>query len=248
MINVSSLGGFAHLTKQPLDVKPKQTAAPHTPEQTTKDANLSGPKSFPEVAKDARAFLDNQYAKHDGVNTFDYRDKTGQFEREIFAEYDPMNLDRRMLYAIASNEGMQFTKEEIALAESFMRAQVQNAVYGSNPQSKTYLQKSKDYIDLLDNMASPEEKSSFKWIEARATAQYAYEFDLKAAGKVFDREWGQITNPLVLLLTEAHNELRDAHETDMKARLEDQPSYLNALHQWQQQQDSFGEYTINMLV
>ncbi len=207
-------------------------------------------KSFSEVAADGRAFLDQQYKKNSIEDTFQYRDKTGTFRREIFAEFDTMELDRRMLYAIASNEGNQFTTEEVSLAKSWMRNQVQEVMFGGDRDPTDYTTPIINHIKFLDASASPEEKASFEWIEARATAQFMYEQDQKDHVKrgISNGESLSTTNPLVLHLMSAHGEMWEAHKTDMTARLEDQPSYKSAYQQWANQKDSFGEYSLDMLI
>ncbi|WP_143521559.1 hypothetical protein [Pseudovibrio sp. Tun.PSC04-5.I4] len=219
-------------------------------QEVTRPQQSSGMKPFSEVATDGRAFLDQQYEKHGVKNTFQYRDKTGTFRREVFSEFDLMDLDRRMLYAMTNNEGGQFTAEEVRLGESWMEDQIQQVMFGQGSDPTDYQTPIINGIKFLDDMASPEEKASFEWIEARATAQFMYEQDQRdpiRRGKG-DDESLSTTNPLVLLLMSAHGEMWEAHKTDMTARLENQSAYKSAYQQWLSQQDSFGEYSLDMLV
>lgn len=137
-------------------------------------------KSFGQVALDARASMDAQYAamKVSG-KPFDSNSWEGKDWNSVMG-----GLDRRSLYAVRSNEGGKFTKEEQDMAQSFM-VQQQGLAMGlyEGPISKagTFVSPFgsvsdgfKNGVKFLDNV-SGEEKSSVEWGVARASAQITYE-------------------------------------------------------------------------
>ena len=89
--------------------------------------------------------------------------KTGDIHT-TFKEWQTVfgNMDRRSLYAVASNEGGQFTAEEQGAANSFMIDQ-EEKVMGLQPGMSLQNPAAADraLIGFLDNV-SPEEKSSFQ--------------------------------------------------------------------------------------
>jgi hypothetical protein len=137
-------------------------------------------KSFGQVALDARASMDSQYAamKASG-KPFDINKREGEDLYKLLG-----SLDRRSLYAVRSNEGGQFTKDEQDLAQILM-SQQQGLAMGlyAGPTSKLASYVSpfssasegfKNGVRFLDSVSS-EEKSSTKWAIERASAQIAYE-------------------------------------------------------------------------
>ncbi len=198
-----------------------------------------GPRAFSEVASNSRSALDAFYKKL-GISSDHFGKRDGDLRREVF---EPLNLDRRTLYAIASNEGGQFSDEEMSAAKGVMRSQVEKAMFGDVPELKPHAQMLRDYISFLDNEASPEEKASFEWATGRASAMAAYKLhtgrldtDLKS------------DSAIVNLLFDANSELFEAYKEDMNSRLEDMPSYSAAFQQWQEEATSFGAYSFNFVV
>lgn len=137
-----------------------------------------GQKSFGQVALDARASMDAQYA------TMNASGKPFNWDRGSDWSKLMEGLDRRSLYAIRSNEGGQFSKVEQAVAQTFMSQQegLSMGLY-SGPTSKlaTYVspfssasEGFKNGVRFLDSVSS-EEKSSTTWAIERASAQIAYE-------------------------------------------------------------------------
>lgn len=93
------------------------------------------------------------------------------------------DLDRRSLYAISTNEGGKFTKEEQTAAQDLMRQQAQLATgyyVGPDDQKKNWknpfandpVGRAKAALNFLDKM-SPEEKSTPQWLTQRSTIQTA---------------------------------------------------------------------------
>ncbi|WP_093177123.1 hypothetical protein [Pseudovibrio sp. Tun.PSC04-5.I4] len=183
--------------------------------------------------------MDARY-KETGVTSSQYRNITGTFRRETF---DALDFDRRTFFAIASNEGGQFSTEEMSAAKSAMDDQEQQAMFGDVPSLKPHLQASKDHILFLENEASPEEKASFEWAKARATAQVGYQNHADHGDEDFKSD-----NPIVNRLLVAYEELFEAYNKDMHSRLEEMPSYANAQQQWKDESTSYGEYSINFVV
>lgn len=165
-----------------------------------------GQKSFTQVALDARASMDSQYAamKASG-KPFDINKREGEDLYKLLG-----SLDRRSLYAVRSNEGGQFTKDEQDLAQILM-SQQQGLAMGlySGPNSKLASYVSpfssasegfKNGVRFLDSVSS-EEKSSIAWAIERASAQIAYESAAEnehIAPEKLDSE-----SPIVQLITAA---------------------------------------------
>jgi hypothetical protein len=165
-----------------------------------------GQKSFTQVASDARASMDAQYAamKASG-KSFDINKREGEDLYKLLG-----SLDRRSLYAVRSNEGGQFTKDEQDLAQILM-SQQQGLAMGlyAGPTSKLASYVSpfssasegfKNGVRFLDSVSS-EEKSSTKWAIERASAQIAYESAAEnehIAPEKLDSE-----DPIVQLITAA---------------------------------------------
>lgn len=170
---------------------------------TVNDSSATGgQKSFAQVALDARASMDSQYAamKASG-KPFDMDSKGG---KDMYTLMN--NLDRRSLYAVKSNEGGQFTKEEQVVAQMIMGQQVQYAMDLSS-KAGTFLSSSSNFaegfkngIRLLDNVSS-EEKSSLEWAIGRANAQIAYENAAEVENKVPEKLDSE--SPIVQLITAA---------------------------------------------
>lgn len=133
-------------------------------------------KTFADVALDARKRMDEKYAL--------MKDSGKPYDNSVQDRNALMgDLDRRSLYAVATNEGGQFTKEEQTAAQDLMRQQAQLATgyyVGPEDQKKNWrdpfandpVGRAKAAINFLDNM-SPEEKSTPQWLTQRATIQTA---------------------------------------------------------------------------
>jgi hypothetical protein len=124
-------------------------------------------KTFADVATDARKRMDDKYAlmkasgkAYDGSDT-DRNSLMG-------------DLDRRSLYAVATNQGGQFSAEEQTAAKGLMRQQERLATgYYSGPadQEKNFTDpyandpvgRAKAALAFLDNMG-PEEKADPQWL------------------------------------------------------------------------------------
>jgi hypothetical protein len=175
-------------------------------------------KDFAAVAKDARATVDAGYRK---------LGKTGDIyttAQEWKAAFGGM--DRRSLYAVASNQGGRFSKEEQGAAK-YVMAQQQGAAMGldlgairfeSDPAAGY-----KAGIAFLDSV-SDEEKASFEWAVQRAASQYAYDVLMRRDGK--EPENLDSTNPVVKMIKGALDAL--AATDDPSQLLEDMPQYIEA--------------------
>lgn len=176
------------------------------------DAAVSGEqKSFGQVAQDARASMDAQYAamKASG-KPFDINSCEGKDWNTLMG-----GLDRRSLYAVRSNEGGQFTKEEQTIAQSLM-AQQEGLAMGlySGPTSKIGAFTSpfgsisdgfKNGVHFLDSVSS-EEKSSVEWAIKRASAQITYESAAESEHKIPEKL--DSGDPFVQLITTAMKSMK----------------------------------------
>lgn len=181
---------------------------------TTTREPASGKKDFATVAKDARASLDATYQKlgRDG---------------DIYTDWRPIfqDMDRRSLYAVASNQGGQFNPLEQDMAKSAMGKQVEvamgldNPVNAANPTAGM----SKAGITFLDGV-SDEEKASFDWAKQRAATQFTYEVQSKQEGQ--EPENLDSDSPLVKLLKGGIDRLKQMD--DPSQQLEDTPEYKRA--------------------
>jgi len=156
-------------------------------------------KDFATVAKDARATLDAAYQQR-GKGSDLYT--TGKDWGEIFA-----GMDRRSLYAVASNASGQFSQVEQWGAESVMEQQLQ-AAQGLDPDNPASLAAftnnpsagAKAAVKFLDTV-SDEEKQSVKWASYRASSQHFYELTAQGDGQVPENL--DSDNPLVKVLKAA---------------------------------------------
>lgn len=210
--------------------QPTTSASPagstDTTRQVASNSNRapSTTKPFAEVALDARSSLDASY-EAGGLATDMYTNRTGSFRRDVF---DAMDFDRRTLYAIASNEGGQFSEVEMHAAKSAMHDQLANAMVAARGLTgHDHVAGFKAAIEFLDRAASPEEKASFDWAKERAAAQSSYELKTKGRGEDVGSN-----SPVVKLLMAAYDELFAAYDKDLDQRLEDMPSFARALQQW----------------
>lgn len=178
-------------------------------------AAAAGPKDFASVAADARSTLDAGYRK------------LGKGATEVYQHGDMASwqtafggMDRRSLYAVASNQGNQFTAEERDMARSLMAKQQGDAMaLGSADPAAGY----KAGIAFLDSV-SAEEKGSFDWALQRAAVQFGYESAMSQSGR--EPEKIDSESPLVKMLKAAMDALKALN--DPSKRLEDMPQYQQA--------------------
>lgn len=150
-------------------------------------------KDFASVADDARATLDAAYRQRgEALNN---RSPGSEWET-VFA-----GLDRRALYAVASNAGGQFSKEEQGAADFLMGKQLERAqgldadnpaafaAHLGNPSAGM-----KAGIRFLDTV-SDEEKQSVNWAVSRASMQHSYELLAERDGQEVENL--DSDNPLV---------------------------------------------------
>lgn len=131
-------------------------------------------KTFAEAATDARARMDAKYAAMEAAGKpFDAQSKDNADGYSLMGD-----LDRRSLYAVASNAGDQFTEQEQTLAKTFMNQQLSLAmgVYaGPASQAASFKDPFGDDVAarfsaaqaFLDGV-SKEEKQSAQWQQQEA--------------------------------------------------------------------------------
>lgn len=170
------------------------------------------------VGNDARATLDAGYrklAKTGDVYT------TAEEWKTAFG-----GMGRRSLYAVASNKGGQFSKEEQGAAQ-YLMAQQQGAAMGlAFGGIQFQIDPAAGYksgMEFLDSV-SAEEKASFEWAVQRAASQYAYEVLTLRDGK--EPEILDSSNPIVKMIKGALEAL--AATDDPSKVLEDMPQYEQA--------------------
>lgn len=132
-----------------------------------------GQKDFATVAADARAMLDSAYQQNGKALDMHSSGKDWQAAFQ--------GMDRRALYAVASNAGGHFSKDEQGAADFLMGKQVEavQGINADNPASVLAFQGNlanamKAGTRFLDTV-SDEEKQSVTWAMSRASMQHSYE-------------------------------------------------------------------------
>lgn len=128
--------------------------------------------SFADVATDARKRMDDKYAlmKNSGKPYVG----TDTDRNSLLGD-----LDRRSLYAVATNEGGKFSDDEQAAAKGLMRQQerlasgyysgpVDQQKYFTDPYANDPIGRAKAALAFLDNM-STEEKAAPEWLSQHQT-------------------------------------------------------------------------------
>lgn len=182
--------------------------------------NQSAPvKDFTIVARDVRTALDAGYDRLGKVADI-YT--TGKEARETVG-YE--NLDRRELWAIASNEGGLFSKLEQRMALSENAQRTSALINNASPLGTNSVAASKAVLDYL-NDACPEEKAnSFAWRAQLAVAHWSYEAAASWNGET--PEHFELDDPILKMILAAMDER--AKLGDSSKRLEDMPAYKQAL-------------------
>ncbi|MCW2247135.1 hypothetical protein M2352_002726 [Azospirillum fermentarium] len=178
---------------------------------------MGGKKDFSTVAKDARAALDADY-KASG--------KAGDIYTS-FSDWQTMlgGMDRRSLYAIASNEGGQFNEAEQVGAQNVMDAQRYKAMgVDVNAPGKPTAAMQKAGIQFLDTV-SDEEKTSMTWANQRANLELNYDLFSRQEGT--EPENVESDSPLVKLIKGGLENLRRGGNP--ANQLEDTPEYKQAV-------------------
>ena len=199
----------------------------------------SVPKTIYEVAADARTALDASYDEL-GVTSETYQYRTGAFRREMF---DALDFDRRTLFAISSDQGGQFSEEEIEAAKSAMHDQLAAPLEAASvfPSNKKNAAAQLSMIEFLDTQASPEEKASLGWAKARAAAQVSYQLQTQGKGQPVDSG-----DPVVGFLLNSYQELFASYGNDMSELLENMPSYQLALEAFAERNDHYSSFSITV--
>ncbi len=184
---------------------------------------VTGKKDFATVAKDARASLDAAFEKMG--RTADNHTTDAEWKTAV------TGLDRRSLYAIASNQGGQFNENEQELAKYTMSKQVESAMGLDSPSgvadivgNNKYASAFKAEVDFLDTVGD-EEKSSFDWAKRRAAAQDGYEVQSRRQGQ--EPENVDTDNPVVKLIKGGLDRLKQLGNP--ANQLEDMPEYKQAM-------------------
>jgi hypothetical protein len=180
-------------------------------------SSASGQPDFAAVANNARATLDAGYKKLSKTPDIytNYNDWKGAFG----------GMDRRSLYAVASNKGGQFSKMEQGVAHEFMSDQqaaamgLTNGTFQSDPAAGF-----KAGIAFFDGVSPEEKAGSFEWAQQRAAMHYGYESAMRQKGE--KPENLNSDSPVVKMLKGAMDALRNLNDSSKK--LEDMPQYQQA--------------------
>lgn len=172
----------------------------------------SAGKSLDAVGADARERMDAVYkAMEASGQPFDYNSTEGRDWNSLMG-----SLDRRSLFAVSSNTGGRFTKQEQDIAKTLMSQQqgLATGLYsGPTSQMGSYTDlyngdasaKFKAATAFLDKV-SGDEKSSVSWASSRAAAQTSYQWSM--IGKDEPAEDLSSNNPLVKLIVSAMDTVR----------------------------------------
>ena len=187
---------------------------------------FSQERPFEEVATAARENLDAKYAAMQesgapyGSNSFEGVDTYSLFG----------DLDRRALYAVASNEGGQFTEDEQSMARDLMIGQQGMAMglyHGPTRLNGEFTesllpdheQKYKDGIAYLDQVSIEEKATSVEWAYSRAAVQRGYENAVEARGGIAENSASD--HPLVTLIRAAFDSWEDHPGMMQRGSIED---------------------------
>ncbi|WP_052293793.1 hypothetical protein [Azospirillum sp. B510] len=178
--------------------------------------------NFATVAKDARAALDAVYQQRG--KAMDMHSSGKDWEAAF------QGMDRRALYAVASNAGGQFSKDEQGAADFLMGQQVERAqgIDSANPASIAAFQGNmanamKAGAKFLDTV-SDEEKQSVSWAMSRASMQHSHEMLSARDGQPAENL--DSDNPLVKVIKAA---LSAAKGDPARARSEGRVDSLESL-------------------
>ncbi|UKJ71869.1 hypothetical protein [Azospirillum brasilense] len=162
----------------------------------------AGKKDFATVAKDARAAIDAKYAElAANGKPMDYMHATQESWDTVYG-----GLDRRSLFAIASNSDGSFSKDEQDTAQSIMSQQQGQAMMAADPTGNDHAARFRAGVAFLEGV-SDEEKASANWAVQRAANQFGYEQTMRSS----DREPDDLDSesPLVAMIKGAMDRLKD---------------------------------------
>ena len=171
MTSVSGLstGTYSHVLAnagQKQSPSPKSENASAPAEKSTSGAVKAPTGSLASAAATAREKIDAGYARLGTTGT----------TRTTGDEWDAIgfkDFDRQTLYAISSNEGGLFTDEEITAAKYQVSARISDIINANDPLADNGIKAYRAILDFYD-AASDDEKASFEWAIARASAQKSY--------------------------------------------------------------------------
>ncbi|PFG08594.1 hypothetical protein [Marinobacter sp. LV10MA510-1] len=169
---------------------------------------FSAGKDFGQVAIDARASMDNNYERLESIGkSYPPNNAPAESRNSLLGE-----LDRRALYAVASNQGEMFTKDEQAIARNKMNQQqgLAMGLYNGPTSEKDQffdpfvgdrVSRFKAAIEFLDAVGNEEKGTSFEYAYQRAAVQRVYERASIQSGETPEELIPD--SPLIRLLYEA---------------------------------------------
>ncbi|AWK87973.1 hypothetical protein DEW08_11300 [Azospirillum thermophilum] len=159
----------------------EEAAATGTAAPTAAEAAAGpGVKTFATVAEEARTALDASLASLAKAG------KPASLSDPQQADALFGAFDRRSLFAVASNSGGKFSKEEQKAAQSVMARQQEQAMKAADPTGSNPAAAYRAGVLFLDQ-AGEEEKASAGWSVQRAAAQFGYESAMRRKGAEPDR-------------------------------------------------------------
>ncbi|WP_454019109.1 hypothetical protein [Azospirillum sp. Marseille-Q6669] len=162
----------------------------------------AGKKDFATVAKEARAAIDAKYAElAANGKPMDYMHATQESWDTVYG-----GLDRRSLFAIASNSDGSFSKDEQDTAQSIMSQQQGQAMMAADPTGNDHAARFRAGVAFLEGV-SDEEKGSANWAVQRAATQFGYEQSMRSSGREPDDLDSE--SPLVAMIKGAMDRLKD---------------------------------------
>jgi hypothetical protein len=181
-------------------------------------------RPFSQVIVDARSALDVAYDK----NSMHFGDQaTGD---QWLNKLGMKDFDRRTLNAIATNQGDQFSSDEVTAARWIMSKQIADVMQAAGSDDAAQVKAAIDFYDSV----SPEEKSSLEWVQGRAAGQASYEMIMQAWGRT--PEDVSTGNPIIELFVNAYRELSAGGNAGLDPR--DMPSWKKGLELWHLHNDS----------
>ena len=216
----------------------KPSAQPAVEKAVTDDQSATKPSqtksSLSDIAKAARQKLNDGYAKLGVVGG-------GSKNWDQWQKIGITSFDRQTLYAIASNEGGMFSEAEMSVADGEILDRAYQAGFAADPSGNNNPALFRAMIDFFDQ-ASPEEKSSFRWMERRAVAQMGY---IGSGGK--ENVNVKEENSIIDMLLKAGDQLQEVmrqyfgengqppKDKDVTVNWTTMPAYREALMEWSRQ-------------
>lgn len=191
-------------------------------------AGNAGQTSASQVAVDARKFLDAGYLKLGKVAD------AGTSDQDWHGAIRIQVLDRRALYAIATDHGGLFSATEAKAAKDEVTSIEARASKAANPRGTDQMAAARATVTVLDG-AGPEEMASLDWAQKRAAAQVRYQGLATALHTGRAASGVETGNPVVGHFVKAWGEFEKAKayaHDGASVHVEDMPSWSKGISLW----------------